>query len=64
MKLGLAVDPFREALSVSKKSMTLDDFVDLASTFDLDAVEPTSGTTFPDPADAAVLPRRCAGTPS
>ena len=48
MKLGLAAYSFREALSGPKKSMTLDDFVDLASTFDLDAVEPTS-YYFPDP---------------
>ena len=48
MKLGLAAYSFREALSGPKKSMTLDDFVDLASTYDLDAVEPTS-YYFPDP---------------
>ena len=48
MKLGLAVYSFREALSGPKKSMTLDDFVDLASTYDLDGVEPTL-YYFPDP---------------
>ena len=49
MKLSLAAYSFRDALSGAKKSMTLDDFVDLASTYDLDAVEPTS-YYFPDPA--------------
>ena len=48
MKLSLAAYSFREALAGAKKSMTLDDFVDLASTWDLDAVEPTS-YYFPDP---------------
>ena len=48
MKLGLAAYSFRDALAGPKKSMTLDDFVDLASTYDLDAVEPTS-YYFPDP---------------
>lgn len=48
MKLSLAAYSFRESLSGSKKSMTLDDFVDLASTYDLEAVEPTS-YYFPDP---------------
>ena len=49
MKLSLAAYSFRDGLAGAKKSMTLDDFVDLASTFDLDAVEPTS-YYFPDPA--------------
>jgi len=49
MKLSLAAYSFRDALAGSKKSMTLDDFVDLASTYDLDAVEPTS-YYFPDQA--------------
>ena len=49
MKLSLAAYSFRNALSGAKKSMTLDDFVDLAATWDLDAVEPTS-YYFPDPA--------------
>jgi sugar phosphate isomerase/epimerase len=48
MKLSLAAYSFRSALAGAKKSMTLDDFVDLASTYDLDAVEPTS-YYFPDP---------------
>jgi sugar phosphate isomerase/epimerase len=48
MKLSLAAYSFREALSGPKKSMTLDDFVDLASTYDLEAIEPTS-YYFPDP---------------
>ena len=49
MKLSLAAYSFRDALAGPKKSMTLDGFVDLASTYDLDAVEPTS-YYFPDPA--------------
>jgi sugar phosphate isomerase/epimerase len=48
MKLSLAAYSFRASLAGAKKSMTLDDFVDLASTYDLDAVEPTS-YYFPDP---------------
>ena len=48
MKLSLAAYSFRDALSGAKKSMTLDDFVDLASGYDLDAIEPTS-YYFPDP---------------
>jgi sugar phosphate isomerase/epimerase len=48
MKLSLAAYSFREALSGPKKSMSLDDFVDLASTYDLEAIEPTS-YYFPDP---------------
>lgn len=48
MKLSLAAYSFRDSLAGAKKSMTLDDFVDLASTYDLDAVEPTS-YYFPDP---------------
>lgn len=52
MKLSLAAYSFRDALSGSKKTMTLDDFVDLASTYDLDAVEPTS-YYFPEPATSA-----------
>lgn len=51
MKLSLAAYSFRSALAGAKKSMTLDDFVDLASTYDLDAVEPTS-YYFPDPTPA------------
>ena len=49
MKLSLAAYSFRDGLAGAKKSMTLDDFVELASTYDLDAVEPTS-YYFPDPA--------------
>jgi sugar phosphate isomerase/epimerase len=52
MKLSLAAYSFRAALSGPKKSMTLDDFVDLASTYDLEGVEPTS-YYFPDPPTAA-----------
>ena len=48
MKLSLAAYSFREALTGPKKSMTLDDFIDRAATWDLDAVEPTS-YYFPDP---------------
>jgi len=49
MKLSLAAYSFRELLAGPKKSMTLDDFVDLASTYDLEAIEPTS-YYFPEPA--------------
>ena len=49
MKLSLAAYSFRESLAGKQKSMSLDDFVELASTYDLDAVEPTS-YYFPDPA--------------
>lgn len=49
MKLSLAAYSFREALAGPKKSMTLDDFVDRAAAWDLDAVEPTS-YYFPEPA--------------
>ena len=48
MKLSLAGYSLRDALAGPKKSMSLDDFVDLAATYDLDAVEPTS-YYFPDP---------------
>lgn len=48
MKLSLAAYSFRNALAGPKPSMTLDDFVDLASTYDLEAIEPTS-YYFPDP---------------
>ena len=48
MKLSLAAYSFRTALAGAKKSMTLDGFVDVASAWDLDAVEPTS-YYFPDP---------------
>jgi sugar phosphate isomerase/epimerase len=49
MKLSLAAYSFRESLSGSKKSMTLHDFVDLAATYELEGVEPTS-YYFPEPA--------------
>jgi sugar phosphate isomerase/epimerase len=52
MKLSLAAYSFRDSLAGAKKSMTLDDFVDLASTYDLEGVEPTS-YYFPDPPTAA-----------
>jgi len=48
MKLSLAAYSFRSSLSGAKKSMTLEDFVDRAAAWDLDAVEPTS-YYFPDP---------------
>jgi sugar phosphate isomerase/epimerase len=48
MKLSLAAYSFRDALTGPRKSMTLDEFVDRAATWDLDAVEPTS-YYFPDP---------------
>jgi sugar phosphate isomerase/epimerase len=49
MKLSLAAYSFREALAGARKSMTLHDFIDLASTYDLEAIEPTS-YYFPEPA--------------
>lgn len=52
MKLSLAAYSFRTALAGPKKSMTLDDFVDLASTYDLEGIEPTS-YYFPEPATPA-----------
>ena len=54
MKLSLAAYSFRESLAGAKKSMTLDDLVDLASTYDVDALEPTS-YYFPEP----VTPEYC-----
>lgn len=48
MKLSLAAYSFRGLLAGPKKSMTLDDFVDLSSGYDVDAVEPTS-YYFPEP---------------
>lgn len=48
MKLSVAAYSFRTALAGAGKSMTLDDFVDLASTYDVEGVEPTS-YYFPDP---------------
>ena len=48
MKLSLAAYSFRQALAGARKSMTLEDFVNRAAEWDLDAVEPTS-YYFPDP---------------
>jgi sugar phosphate isomerase/epimerase len=48
MKLSLAAYSFRDSLAGPGKTMTLDDFVERASTYDIDAVEPTS-YYFPDP---------------
>ena len=48
MKLSLAAYSFRSVLTGANKSMTLEDFVDKAAGWDLDAVEPTS-YYFPDP---------------
>ena len=48
MKLSVAAYSFRAALAGPKKSMTLEDFVDRAAAWDIDAVEPTS-YYFPDP---------------
>ena len=52
MKLSLSAYSFRDVLAGPKPSMTLDGFVDLASTYDIEAVEPTS-YYFPDPPTAA-----------
>lgn len=48
MKLSVAAYSFRTALAGARKSMTLDDFVDLATTWDVEGIEPTS-YYFPDP---------------
>ena len=48
MKLSIAAYSFRAALAGPRKSMTLDDFVDRAAEWDVDAVEPTS-YYFPEP---------------
>jgi sugar phosphate isomerase/epimerase len=48
MKLSVAAYSFRAALTGPKKSMTLEDFVNRAAAWDVDAVEPTS-YYFPDP---------------
>ena len=42
IKLSLAAYSFRNVLTGPQKSMTLDDFIDRAAAWDLDAVEPTS----------------------
>jgi sugar phosphate isomerase/epimerase len=42
MKLSLAAYSFRDYLSGAAKSMTMEDFADLAATYPLDAIEPTS----------------------
>ncbi len=42
MKLSLAAYSFRQYLSGPNKSMSMEDFMDLAATYPLDAIEPTS----------------------
>jgi len=54
MKLSLAAYSFREELTRRDRPMDLMQFVDLAATYDLDAIEPTS-YYFPDP----VTPEYC-----
>lgn len=49
MKLSLAAYSFRNALTAKAAGMTLEDFVNEATKWDLDAVEPTS-YYFPEPA--------------
>jgi sugar phosphate isomerase/epimerase len=49
MKLSIAAYSFREALAGPKKSMSLEDFVNRAAEWDVDAIEPTS-YYFPEPA--------------
>lgn len=49
MKLSLAAYSFRDALTSKAAGMTLEDFVNQATAWDLDAVEPTS-YYFPEPA--------------
>ena len=63
MKLSLAAYSFRDALAGPKKSMTLDGFVDLASTYDLRRGRADVGTTFPTRRRPSIA-ARCAGTPS
>lgn len=48
MKLSVAAYSFRESLAGATRSMTLEDFVTLASGYDIEAVEPTS-YYFPEP---------------
>ncbi len=52
MKLSLAAYSYREYLTGPKKSMALEDFVDLCARYNLDAIEPTS-YYFPDPVTPA-----------
>jgi sugar phosphate isomerase/epimerase len=56
MKLSLAGYSFRDYLSGSKKSMSYEDFIDLAAGYPLDAIEPTS-YYFPEPVTAEYLQR-------
>lgn len=56
MKLSLAAYSFREYLTGPKKSMTLEDFVDLCADYNLDGVEPTS-YYFPEPVTPEYLQR-------
>lgn len=56
MKLSLAAYSFREYLAGPKKSMTMEDFVDLCAKYNLDATEPTS-YYFPDPVTPEYLRR-------
>ncbi len=42
MKLSLAAYSFRQYLSGPNRSMTMEDFIDLAASYPLDAIEPTS----------------------
>jgi sugar phosphate isomerase/epimerase len=56
MKLSLAAYSFRQYLSGAKKSMTLEDFVDLCAQYDLDGTEPTS-YYFPEPVTTEYLRR-------
>jgi sugar phosphate isomerase/epimerase len=54
MKLSLAAYSFRQELTAPQRPMTLAQFVDLAVTYGLDAIEPTS-YYFPEP----VTPQYC-----
>jgi sugar phosphate isomerase/epimerase len=56
MKLSLAGYSFRDYLSGSNKSMSYEDFIDLAAGYPLDAIEPTS-YYFPEPVTAEYLQR-------
>ena len=57
MKLSLAAYSFRDYLAGKNKSMTYEEFVELAAGYDLDAIEPTS-YYFPE----GVTPDICAGS--
>lgn len=56
LKLSLAAYSFREYLAGPKKSMTMEDWVDLCAEYELDAIEPTS-YYIPEPVTPQYLQR-------